>query len=267
MSLARSRPTLLVGLALALVVACSTTPTGRTQLTLFPPAEIDAMGDASYAQMKEETPVLAEGEVTEYVRCVARPLLAQVSGDWEITVFHQDQVNAFALPGNNIGIYTGLLGVAGNQHQLAAVIGHEIAHVLAEHANARMSTAFATQAGLDLLGAVSGSRESFLGRQVMAALGVGAQVGIILPFTRGQETEADLIGLEMMADAGYDPREAVQLWRNMAANAGGQQPPEFLSTHPASDTRIRRLEEAMPEALERYRRARDAGRRPACSLL
>ncbi len=242
MSLAPLRPALLVGLALALVVACSTTPTGRTQLTLFPAAEIDAMGDASYAQMKDETPVLAEGEVTAYVRCVARPLLAQVSGDWEITVFHQDQVNAFALPGNNIGM-------------------------LAEHANARMSTAFATQAGLDLLGAVSGSSESFLGRQVMAALGVGAQVGIILPFTRGQETEADLIGLEMMADAGYDPREAVQLWRNMAANAGGQQPPEFLSTHPASDTRIRRLEEALPEALERYRRARDAGRRPECSLL
>ncbi|MEE4361414.1 MAG: M48 family metallopeptidase [Pseudomonadales bacterium] len=266
MSLRRPQLSLCL-MVLCIVTACSTSPTGRTQLTLFPSAEIDAMGDASYAQMKDATPVLPEGEVTAYVRCVAQPLLRQVGGDWEITVFHDDQVNAFALPGNNIGIYTGLLGVASNQHQLAAVVGHEIGHVLAEHANARLSTSFATQAGLDLLGAVTGSGNSFMGQQVMAALGVGAQIGILLPFSRGQESEADIIGLQMMADAGFDPREAVQLWRNMEASSGGNKPPELLSTHPASQTRIQRLEAAMPDALARFEAARRAGRRPDCSLL
>lgn len=256
----------LLYLLIATLVACSTSPTGRRQLTLFPGAEIDAMGAASFEQLKAQEKVLAEGEVTSYVQCVAAPMLAAVGGDWEVVVFHSDQINAFALPGNKIGIYTGLLTAANNQHRLAAVVGHEIAHVQAEHANARLSTQFASQASLDLIGAVAGSGNSPMGQQVMAALGVGAQVGILLPFSRGQETEADVIGLQLMADAGFDPRESIQLWRNMAAASGGRAPPEFLSTHPSSESRIRRLEEQMPAATARYERARRSGRRPNCSI-
>lgn len=256
----------LVLLLLASLVACSTSPTGRRQLTLFPGAEIDAMGAASFEQIKAQEKVLANGEVTDYVQCVAAPMLAAVGGDWEIGVFHSDQINAFALPGNKIGIYTGLLTAANNQHQLAAVVGHEIAHVLAEHANARMSTQFASQASLDLIGAVAGSGNSPMGQQVMAALGLGAQVGILLPFSRGQETESDVIGLELMAKAGFDPRESVPLWRNMAAANSGKAPPEFMSTHPSSDSRIQRLEAQMPEAVALYEQARRAGKRPNCTI-
>lgn len=248
----------------AALAACATSPTGRTQLKLFSSSEIARMGAAAFDEMRAQEPTIDRGPLVDYVECVARPMLDIVGGDWRVSVFDDDQVNAFALPGNNIGVYRGLLTVAENQHQLAAVIGHEIGHVLADHGNERISTAFAAQAGLELAAAVAGGTPQ--GNQVMAALGLGTQVGILLPFSRAQETEADVMGLSLMADAGFDPRQSVDLWRNMEEAAGGSRPPDFLSTHPGPAARIRVLNANMEEAVARYERARAAGRAPDCLL-
>lgn len=249
---------------IALVAACATSPTGRTQLKLFSSQEIAQMGQQSFRQMREQLPSIDESELYEYVNCVAEPMLQEVGGDWQVVLFDQDQVNAFALPGNNIGIYRGLLRVAENQHQLATVVGHEIGHVLADHGNERVSTAFATQAGLELGSAIAGGTPT--GNHVMAALGLGAEVGIMLPFSRAQETEADIIGLRLMADAGFDPQESVKLWENMEKAAGGSRPPDFLSTHPGPQARMRTLGQNMEDAVSRQRRAHEAGKRPDCFL-
>ena len=250
------------------LVACSTSPTGRQQLTLFPSAELNRMGVAAFDQMRDETPVSEDPAINRYVNCITDALLEQVEGrdrdlDWEMVVFEDDAVNAFALPGGKMGVYTGLLDVAENQHQLATVIGHEIGHVLAEHGNERMSTQFATGAGLQLA-AIIGADGSPQRSAALAALGLGAQVGVLLPFSRAHEREADLIGLDLMAKAGFQPEESIPLWRNMTAASGNGGPPEFLSTHPAGQTRINLLQDAMPEAKREYERAGAAGRQPNC---
>lgn len=250
--------------SIAMVTACATSPTGRSQLKLFSTQEISQMGNQSYQQMREQLPVIEDGELHAYVNCVAEPMLRAVGGDWQVSLFDEDQVNAFALPGNNIGIYRGLLRVAENQHQLAAVIGHEIAHVQADHGNERVSTAFATQAGLELGSAIAGGTPT--GDYVMAALGLGAQVGIMLPFSRAQETEADVIGLRLMADAGFDPNESITLWENMDKAAGGSRPPDFLSTHPGPRARMRTLTQNMDDAVSRQQNAHAQGKRPDCFL-
>lgn len=260
----------IIGATAVLLTACSSSPTGRHQLKFFPSAEINQMGVQSFVQMKAETPATTNIQASDYVNCVANQVIAQVPAkygisSWEVVVFDSEQVNAFALPGGKVGIYTGLLKVANNQHQLAAVIGHELAHVLAEHGNERVSTAFASQTGLDLAYKMSGepSQEK---DQLFALLGVGSQVGIILPFGRIQESEADIIGLELMAKAGFEPQQAVNLWQNMAKASGGNSQPELLSTHPSSDHRIKDLQKEMPKANEHYLQAQAAGRIPNCQL-
>jgi predicted Zn-dependent protease len=179
-----------------------------------------------------------------------------------VTVFQDKAANAFALPGGKIGVNTGLLEVATNPHQLATVIGHEIAHVQAHHGNARMSASYATQAGLTLAQVLAGA-SSPEKQQLIGLLGAGAQVGVLLPYGRSQESEADRLGLEYMARAGFDPQESVNLWRNMSETSGSQ-PPEFLSTHPAHGTRIQQLEAQMPTALNLYRQAQAQGKTPNC---
>ncbi len=243
-------------------VACATSPTGRPQLKLFSSADLAEMGAASYQQIKKETPIEQSSRVNRYVQCVSDAITSQTGGTWEVTVFDADQANAFALPGGKIGVYTGLLEVSRNQDQLATVIGHEVAHVLADHGNERVSNQFATQSALQLAGAIAGGQGG-VGQAAMAALGLGAQVGVLLPFSRAQESEADVVGLELMARAGFDPRASVQLWQNMA-QAGGGSPPEFLSTHPGHESRINKLNENIPEVMPLYRQARNAGRRPNC---
>jgi predicted Zn-dependent protease len=222
------------------------------------------MGRAAYQEIKKETPTADNPSVERYVRCVATAITRVVAPDtdWEVTVFKDKSANAFALPGGKIGVHTGMLDVAKNQHQLAAVIGHEIAHVQANHGNARMSTAYATQAGLMLVEVLAGAASPEK-KQLMGLLGVGAQVGILLPYGRSQESEADVLGIEYMARAGFDPRQSVELWQNME-KAGGQQPPEFLSTHPAHGTRIEQLNAHMSKALKLYKRAQAQGRTPNC---
>jgi predicted Zn-dependent protease len=257
--------TIIIG---SIVLACATSPLGRKQLSLFPDAEIDAMGVSAFQQLKEKTPLSNDARAVNYVNCVAHSVTraigrAQGSGQWEVRVFEHKAANAFALPGSKIGVFSGILNVARNQDQLAAVIGHEIAHVLARHANERASTEFATKTGLDLVQIVSGTPTTTKST-LLAALGLGAQVGILLPYDRAQEREADLIGLDLMARAGFDPRQSLQLWQNMA-KAGNGQPPEFLSTHPAHQTRMGELNARMSHAMGLYERARAQGMRPYCA--
>lgn len=258
------------GVSTFLLTACSNSPTGRQQLKLFPSSEIDRMGLQSFSQMKEQTPITKDAATIRYVNCVADQVIAQVPSkygikSWEVVVFDSEQVNAFALPGGKVGVYTGLLEVADNQHQLAAVIGHELAHVLAEHGNERVSTAFATQTGLALAYKISGEASSEKD-QLFALLGIGAQVGVILPFGRTQESEADVMGLELIAKAGFQPQQAVNLWQNMAKASGGKKQPELLSTHPSHDRRIKDLETQMTRANSLYLKAKAAGRTPSCKI-
>lgn len=257
---------LLVVLFVGALAACATSPTGRSQLQFFPASQMQSMGVEAFDQIKRDQPLLEDGPQVNYVQCVVDAIVPHVPAEyadagWEVSVFESDQVNAFALPGGKMGVYTGLLDVAENADQVAAVIGHEIAHVMAEHANERMSTQMATVVGLGALQVAAGDDPQR--QQVMAALGVGAQVGIILPFSRLHESEADEIGLELMARSGFDPQASVALWRNMA-KASGDGPPEFLSTHPSKDRRITDLQSAMPRALYVYEQALAAGREPQC---
>ncbi|MBL74496.1 MAG: peptidase [Idiomarinaceae bacterium] len=256
-------------LATVTVVSCSKSPTGRSQLAFLPEGQLNQMGEQSYEQMKAETPISDDPAMNAYVQCVSHALIDVLpepysQADWEITVFDQDTVNAFALPGNNIGVYRGLLDVAENQHQLAAVIGHEIGHVIAQHSNERVSSNMAVGAGLQI-GAIFANKEleSDTAALLMSALGVGAQVGILLPYSRTHESEADQLGLDYMADAGFKPIEAADLWRNMAKQSKGA-PPELLSTHPSPQTRIDAIEDYAPSLSARVQQAHQQGRNPSC---
>lgn len=253
-------------------LACAISPTGRRQLILLSDAEMDSMGLTAYQKLKTETPLSRDARATAYVRCVADAITAQAAGpqaaqSWEVNLFEEPSANAFALPGGKIGVNTGLLGVARSPDQLATVLGHEVGHVLARHGNERVSQNFAVQGGLftagTLLGVLGGPSSS--NQQLLfAALGLGAQVGVLLPYSRAQESEADQIGLDLMARAGFDPRQSIELWKNMI-RAGGPRPPEFLSTHPDPESRIGDLYELMPGALSTHAQARAAGRTPSCS--
>ncbi len=248
-----------------LLSACATSPTGRKQILLFPESQMAQMGVAAYQQTKKNTPISKNSKSNDYVNCITHAITPKVDADteWEVTVFDSKQVNAFALPGGKIGVYTGLLDVATNQNQLAAVIGHEIAHVTARHGNARVSASALTQVGLVAAQVLAGSASKEK-QQLLGLLGLGAQVGILLPYGRGQESESDILGLVYMASAGFDPRESVQLWKNMAKASDGKAPPEFLSTHPSNATRIADLNRAMPDAMIIYNKARDQGEKPNC---
>ncbi|MEF1290938.1 M48 family metallopeptidase [Vibrio sp. M260118] len=230
--------------AAIVMTACSSSPTGRNQLLLFSDSDMSALGAQSFEQMKSKLKVSDDPKINAYVQCVTDSITKHVPkqpgfDEWEVVVFDSKQVNAFALPGGKIGIYTGLLDVAVNQDQLATVIGHEIAHVLADHSNERLSQSQIANAGLQLTNiALSSSEYAQYRGATMAALGLGVQYGVLMPYGRTQESEADIVGLELMAKSGFNPNQSVDLWKNMARAAGGAQPPELLSTHPSHSTRI-----------------------------
>ncbi len=258
---------LIIAIALlANVSACGVSPMGRRQLLMLPDDAVDQQGLALYAQYKRDVPITKSTKDQKYVSCVTRAIAAEVSeGDipenWEVNTFNDDSPNAFAIPGGKIGVHTGLLDVSENADQLAAVLGHEVAHVLARHSNERLSAQQAT--GLVLAGA-----KGYVDPQLMNIFGMGAQYGLILPYSRTHESEADLMGLDLMARAGFDPRQAVVFWENMdeaAAQSGGKAPPEILSTHPGSATRRRDLNERMPHAMALYEQARAQGKKPHCT--
>lgn len=247
-----------LALAVALTLtmaACTNSPTGRNQLKLYSGEKMAKSGDQSYKKLLKKKEIDHDQADNRFVSCVVDALSDQTDKDWQVTVFKSDQVNAFAVPGGNIGVYSGILPITKNGGQLAAVLGHEMGHVRAGHANERMSEQAATGIGVSVLSAVIGSQTSGLGQNaLMGLLGTGAKVGIILPFSRAQESEADRIGLKLMAKAGFDPRQSVKLWQNMAQQ-GGDKPPQLLSTHPDDQDRIKALRKHMPQALEQYRQA------------
>jgi predicted Zn-dependent protease len=262
------RALLAATLVALLAVACAVSPTGRKQLTLMPEQQMVTMGAQAFAEIRQDTPRESNAAIVTYVQCVADALTAlpEVNGQqaqWEVVVFGDDTVNAFALPGGKIGVYRGLLTAAKTPDQLAAVMGHEVAHVLARHGNERVSQQFAVSETLGLIDAWMASGNSAKREAAMGLLGVGAQVGVLLPFSRAHESEADAMGKELMARAGFDPRESVRLWENMA-KLGGSSMPGFMSTHPSHDTRIRDLQKGMDGAVALYEQARAAGRTPRC---
>ncbi|MDT8425723.1 MAG: M48 family metallopeptidase [Methyloprofundus sp.] len=248
---------------LPFLTACATSPLGRSQLTLMSDAEVNTMGIQAFTELKQKQPASNNKVDNDFVNCVASALLKEVGGDWEVVVFEDKTFNAFALPGNKIGVHTGLVSLVDNADQLAAVIGHEIGHVQAHHGNERMSQEMAVQQSLSITQAIF-APTSALGQTAMSALGLGAQYGVVLPYSRLHESEADIIGLNLMAQAGFDPRQSVNLWVKMGQASEGQAPPEFMSTHPASSTRIKDLEKNMPKALQAQQTAMVAGKRPAC---
>ena len=254
--------------AVLLVMACSTVPvTGRRQLDLVDSDQIMAMSAEQYQKFMAEHEVIRGTEDARMVRRVGERISTAVTNyltakdrsdliagyNWEFNLVNDPSVNAWAMPGGKVAVYTGILPVAQNENGLATVMGHEVAHAIAQHGNERMSQGLLTQLGGMALSVALSQNPSQTNNLFMTAYGVGTQVGILLPYSRLQESEADRLGLIFMAMAGYDPRQALGFWQRMAAQSKGGSPPEFLSTHPAHETRIERIEKYLPEAMKYYR--------------
>lgn len=242
-----------LGLAALLLGGCA----GGTGLglDLVSEQQVEEMGAETWQRIRNETPQSNNRGYQRTVDEVVRRLTRAMGDDpssWQAVVFEGNEANAFALPGKRVGVYEGMFDVAANEAQLAAVIGHEIAHVEADHSQERVSSQVATQGVVQMVGVALQMGNIGYADAIAGALGAGAQYGVLLPYGRNQELEADTLGTRLMAKAGYDPREAIGLWRNMAQQGGGS-PPEFLSTHPAPGNRIEELQDLMPEALEIYR--------------
>ena len=257
---------------LLVLAACSTTMTGRKQLTLVNDAKMDELGVAAFTDLKTEGTVDKDIATNEYMRCVADPISAIIpkggaapkDGKCELVVFQDETPNAFALPGGKIGVHTGMLTVATTPGQLAAVIGHEIGHVLLRHGNERLSQSVVAQGAMDASSVALNQMKPEYRDAVVGGLGVGAQYGVLLPFSRKHENEADTVGQRFMAQAGFNPAEAVRLWKKMEQLSKGQEPPQWMSTHPANSTRVENLEANLPMAKELYRAARASGKKPQC---
>ncbi|RUO21290.1 peptidase [Aliidiomarina iranensis] len=251
-----------------LLVACTTSPTGRSQLNLFSGGALNSLGQQSFSEMKQQEKVSNDAELNGYVQCVADAIIEILpdqyrSIEWEVAVFESDAINAFALPGGHIGFYTGIMKLAENEHQLAAIMGHEIGHVMAEHSSERMSTNLLISGALLGTDLALSDRPTEQRAMIMAALGIGTQIAVALPYSRTHESEADEIGLDLMARAGFRPEEAPKLWENMAAQGSGSTP-ELLSTHPSPTSRIRELSAQVPRVMPLYEARASAGRLPQC---
>lgn len=235
-----------------LLNACSTSSSGRNQIMLYSNTELSKMGATSFEQMKSEVKISTDPATNQFVQCVADAITINVpksahDGDWEVVVFDSPQINAFALPGGKIGVYTGILNVTENQHQLAAIMGHEVGHVIEHHSNERLSSNQVAQGGLALVGVALAVQKNENQALWMAGLGLGVQYGVLMPYGRAHESEADIVGQDLMAKSGFDPSASIKLWENMAKNSTSSQP-EFLSTHPSNQTRIKQLTEHLVES-------------------
>ena len=263
---------LLLALAVAVTItACATTtsPTGRTQYVgAVSQDQLNQLGAQAFTQMKSEQR-LAGGQQSSYLSCVVNALVRELPAEqrqiaWEAAVFVDDNPNAFALPGGKVGVNTGLFNVARDQHQLAAGFAHDSGHVLARHHDERAARQYGAAVALQVVGSLLGARYGEgIGNAAMQGGSIAAQAGFLLPGSRAQETEADVVGQDLMAQAGFDPRKAVDLWQNMIA-AGGSRPPQWLSTHPNPESRISELQARATGLVPVYEQARAAGRRPAC---
>ena len=249
-----------------LLTACATVPiTGRRQLSLMSQAELVGMAANDYQQFVSESTVssdsAARGRVADVGGRVSRATsdFLRENGmdyeltlyDWEFQLIEDEAANAFCMPGGKIVVFSGLLPVAATDAGLAVVVAHEVAHAIANHSGERMSQLLLAQLGGMALSKAIEEKPDETKDLAMLAYGIGSQVAVLLPYSRQHESEADRIGLVLMAKAGYDPREALQFWQRMAAQSEGQ-PPEFLSTHPSHSTRIQDIRAHMPEALTIY---------------
>jgi len=259
-----------VAIGWAALLGCATNPyTDRSQLMLVTASHMNQMGADQYQQMLSDSKVIISKNPREVdpVKRVAEKIIQAAKRskyaesanqfDWEVTVIKDDKVpNAWALPGGKIAVYTGIFPMAKTEAGLAAIMGHEVVHALAQHGAERMSHAL-TARGILTIGSIALSTLGLSGQMhqlATQAMGLGAQVGVLLPYSRVHESEADYIGLLLAADAGYDPREAVGIWQRMAEASEGQ-PMEFLSTHPGHETRISDLQSWMPEAMALFEKA------------
>ncbi len=245
--------------AAAIVAACETVPyTGRSQLQFMSPQQETQLGVQAFQQTLAKARLSSDASASEMVTRVGSRIAA-VTGhpeyQWEYRLIQDDkQANAFALPGGKVAVYTGILPITRDENGLAAVLGHEIGHVIARHGGERVSQQMLVNVGLEATMAALSSGNPATVQAVASLLGAGAKVGLVLPWGRAQESEADHLGLILMAKAGYDPHAARDLWVRMtAASQGSGRPPEFLSTHPSEPTRVRQLEAWMPEAMQYYR--------------
>ncbi len=250
-----------VALLIALVIiGCTTVPyTNRRRFMMLPESQDLSLGLAAYQEVLSKERVIKSPEMTRIVQRVGNAI-AEVANkpefEWEFSVIdNSEMVNAFALPGGKVAVYTGLFPVAVDEAGLATVMGHEVAHALARHGAERMSQGMALQGVGAALAIATQGQSAGVQQAVMQAYGLGAQLGVMLPFSRHMESEADEIGLTLMAAAGYDPSVSIALWERMGALNDGSRPPEFLSTHPNYETRISNLQGWMPEALQRYHAA------------
>jgi predicted Zn-dependent protease len=256
-------------LVAALLAGCVTSPTGRSQLMVVSDSQMSQMGVSAFNDLRKQGKFVDAPRERAYATCVASALIAVLpppwnANQWEVQIVDDDSANAFALPGGRIGVNKGMFKVATDQNQLAVVLGHELSHVVARHGAERVSDNYAAQAAVAAGTIYAGTRGTNAG-YAAAALGLGAEVGILLPFSRTQESEADTLGQRYMAQAGFDPRAAVTLWQKMDAK-GGAKPPVFLSTHPAPGNRAQNLGSQAQQLLPVYQQARANGHTPNCRL-
>ncbi len=231
-------------------------------------SEMQAEAAKQFAEMKASMPLTTDRETIDYIACVANAVVRELEEPysdlaWEMAIFDNEAVNAFAMPGGKIGVMVGILKAAQDQDQLAAVIGHEIAHVTAGHAKERANRGRLSNVGIQVAAVLLGGGSQGATYTAYESLNQLQQFGIMLPFSRNQESEADVIGLKYMAKAGFDPRAAVPLWQNMTDEAGEARA-EFTSTHPSSEKRIDALVSQWIQALPLYNEAQQAGRVPNC---
>lgn len=263
---------ILLGLSIAvLVAACATTtsPTGRTQrIGGISQDQLDQMGAKAFEEAKSKQRLSTDARQNAYVRCVVSSITRELppgwQANWEVAVFVDSSPNAFALPGGKVGVNTGIFTVAKNQDQLAAVISHEIGHVVSRHHDERITRQMSSQVALNVLGELMGARYGEGAASATSQLGGAAlQTAFLLPGSRTQESEADVVGQRLMAQAGYDPRQAVNLWQNMMTESASR-PPQWLSTHPDPQARIQELGARAGSLVPVYEQARAAGRTPKC---
>ncbi len=263
----RLRMVVLCGLVLLQLSCSEVAITGRQQFNIVPDSVINSMSIQSYGQFLSQNKLSDNAQQTQMVKragsriqkaveqyCAENNLLEQLRGyEWEFNLVEDPNVNAWCMPGGKVVVYTGILPIAQGEAGLAVVMGHEIAHAFAKHGSERMTQSLLVEMGGVALSKALETRPAKTKELFMQSYGVGAQVGVLLPYSRVHENEADRLGLMFMAMAGYNPNEAVNFWQRMALAKQGPQPLEILSTHPADSTRISNLQRLLPEAMQYYR--------------
>ncbi len=253
----------LVGVAGTMVVACES-PQMQQLISsasefAVPDAQLRQMGVDTWHRIRAERPDSRDAGMTRRLNDIGSRVVSNSNTrepSWEFAVLQGNEINAFAVPGGKVAFYEGIFSVFRNDDQLAAVMGHEVAHINADHSRQRIAAAKAKQIGLQAVSIALNAGDYAYANEIAGLLGAGLQYGVILPFSRSHEYEADELGVRYMAQSGYDPREAVAFWSNMTRMSRGQKPPEFLSTHPSDENRVAEIQKLMPDAMTLYRQSR-----------